>query len=157
MDPANVPVAEPEPVAESEPEPESVVEREPEPVPEPEPEPDPEPAPPPESAPETMAEPDVVVPVQGSIVSRKGKKVIIETDETYLPEEGAKGTLSKYFEKQVGPFATSGWLGIAEVTVKKVADGKLHLQIDEELSKMVVNGKKVNHFKKGNTVKLELE
>ena len=150
-EPLKEPVAD-EPVAE-EPEPA------PEPVDEPEPvlEPEPEPVSEPETAPETMAQPDAVVPLEGSIVSRKGKKVIIESDHPDPPAAGAKGSLSKYFEKQVGPFATSGWLGIAEVTVTKSAGGKIHLKIVEELSKMVVNGKKVNHFKKGNKVKLDLE
>ncbi|MBW2263618.1 MAG: hypothetical protein JRG91_16775 [Deltaproteobacteria bacterium] len=142
----------PEPV-EGEPEPVA------EPVPEPEPEPEPiaEPEPEPESAPEASAQPDVVIPLEGSLVSRKGKKVVIEVDHPDPPAAGGKGTLLKYFEKQVGPFATSGWLAIAEVTVTKSAGGKIHLKIVELLSKMVVNGKKVNHFKKGNRIKLELE
>jgi len=110
----------------------------------------------PETAPETVAQPEVV-PLEGTLVSRKGKKVVIEVENPDPPEAGAKGTLLKYFEKQVGPFATSGWLAIAEVVVKKSAEGKIHLEIQEELSKMVVNGKKVNHFKKGNRIKLELE
>jgi hypothetical protein len=156
-------VPEMEPVAESEPEPERVAEREPEPVPAPEPEPvaepepEPQPAPPPETAPETVAGPPPSPALEGTLVSRKGKKVVIEVEHPDPPEAGAKGTLLKYFEKQVGPFATSGWLAIAEVVVKKSAGGKIHLQIKEELSKMTVNKKKVNHFKKGNRVKLELE
>jgi hypothetical protein len=161
--PEEVPVMEPEeaePVEEREDverEPAPVPEPEPEPVAEPEPEPEPEPATPPETAPESMAQPDPVVPLEGTLVSRKGKKVVIEVEHPDPPEAGAKGTLLKYFEKQVGPFATSGWLAIAEVVVKKSAGGKIHLQIKEELSKMTVNKKKVNHFKKGNRVKLELE
>ena len=137
---ADEPAPEPEPVGET------AIEAEPEPPVEAEPEPE-----------EAAAQPDVVVPLEGSLVSRKGKKVVIEVDHPDPPAAGAKGTLLKYFEKQVGPFATSGWLAIAEVTVKKSAGGKIHLAIVEELSKMVVNGKKVNHFKKGNKVKLELE
>jgi len=165
VDPVNVPEMEPEQVelaADSSRTPDQgrspgSVEGPSAPVPESVAEPEPEPVPPPESAPETMAQPDAVVPLEGSLVSRKGKNVVIEVDHPDPPAAGAKGTLLKYFEKQVGPFATSGWLGIAEVTVKKVAGGKIHLVIDEELSKMVVNGKKVNHFLKGNKVKLDLE
>ena len=147
-EPPPVPVEE-EPVEETVPE-------EPEPEPEPAPVAEPEAVPEPETAAETTAEPDIVVPVQGSIVSRKGKKVVIAVDHPDPPAAGEKGKLLKFFEKNVGPTTMSGWLVIADVIVKKSASGKIHLQIVEEISKMTVNKKKVNHFKKGNTVKLEM-
>ena len=95
-------------------------------------------------------------PFQGEIVSRKGKVVVIE-GEGREPEVGASGSLLKYFEKQLGSFMTTGWLDVAGVKVKSVDVGKVTLAIFEFRSKIVVNGKKVDHFKKGNVVKLEFE
>lgn len=104
-----------------------------------------------------MAQPEAVIPLEGVLVSRKGKKVVIEVDHPDPPPAGEKAVLYKWFEKQIGPFASSGWLGIADVTITKVHEGKLTLKITEELSKIVVDGKKVNHFKKGAKVKLETD
>jgi hypothetical protein len=94
--------------------------------------------------------------VEGSIASRKGSLLVVTTAAgAKAPVVGAKGSLFRYFEQQVGPFNTTGWLGIADVTVKGAKDGRLELTIDAEKSDIVVNGKKVNHFEAGIRVKLE--
>jgi hypothetical protein len=94
-------------------------------------------------------------PPTGTIVSRKGKVLTVAVDQA-LPEAGAEGTLLKYFEKQILGMHTTGWLDIAAVKVKQAKEGQLQLVIVEEHSQMTVNGKKVDHFVKGTTVKLEL-
>jgi hypothetical protein len=104
-----------------------------------------------------MAQPDAVIPLEGMLASRKGKSLVVTIDHPDPPAKGTTATLYKYFEKQIGPFGATGWLGIAEVTVTKSSDLELHLGIDKELSVMTVNGKKVNHFKKGSLVKLETD
>jgi hypothetical protein len=93
-------------------------------------------------------------PLTGTIVSRKGKVLTVTVDQA-PPEAGAEGTLLKYFEKQILGMHTTGWLDIAAVKVKQVKENQLQLVIVEEHSQMTVNNKKVNHFQKGTTVKLE--
>lgn len=115
--------------------------------------------PPPETQPEpeppAAEEPPAPEPIEGVIVARKGKTVIVST-QGELPEVGKKGLLFKWFEQTLFGMTATGWLDIAAVTVKKAAGKKLTLAIDEEHSETVMNGKKVNHFKKKNKVKLEL-
>ena len=71
------------------------------------------------------------------------------------PGPGTKATLYLHFEQQLGPLRTTGWLGIAEVTVKETKGSKVYLNLVAEKSTIVLNGKKVNHFVAGNSVKLE--
>jgi len=100
--------------------------------------------------------PEAPPPLEGILTSRKGKNVVVNLDEPVPPPDGSKAVLYKFFEKQLGPFATSGWLAIANVTVTGSDGSTVKLEIDEELSVMEVNGKKVNHFTKGTLVKLEV-
>lgn len=93
--------------------------------------------------------------VEGTIASRKGSILIINTKGA-PPAAGAKGSLLRYFEQKVGPFNTSGWLGIADVTVKSASGDRIELTINAEKSVIVVDGKKVDHFAAGNRVKIEL-
>lgn len=113
-----------------------------------------EPAAPPTSSPAASA--PTGGGVEGTIASRKGSVVVINTSKSSAPGAGSKGSLFRYFEQKVGPFNTSGWLGIADVTVKTANEGRLELTIDAEKSVIVVDGKKVDHFAAGNRVKLEL-
>ncbi len=105
-----------------------------------------EPAPPPPSAVEAV--------VEGTIASRKGTVLLLNTTGAG-PASGSKWSLYRYFEQKVGPFNTTGWLGIADVTVKGEKAGRLELTIDAERSVIMVDGKKVDHFAAGNRVKLE--
>lgn len=111
-----------------------------------------EPPPPP---PEKAAPPPEAPAMEGKLASRAGKAVVIEASGA--PAAGAKGKLYTHFEQDLPLLGhTSGWLGIADVTVKGAKAGKITLTIDAETSNIKVNGKKVDHFKKGNQVKLEL-
>lgn len=111
-----------------------------------------EPPPPP---PEKAAPPPEAAAIEGKLASRAGKAVVIDAPGS--PAAGAKGKLYTHFEQDLPLLGhTSGWLGIADVTVKGVKAGKITLTINAETSNINVNGKKVDHFKKGNQVKLEL-
>lgn len=115
-----------------------------------------EPAAPPPSSPAAPAAPALTGGgVEGTIAARKGPVLVINTSKSPAPGAGSKGSLFLYFEQKVGPFNTSGWLGIADVTVKTANEGRLELTIDAEKSVIVVDGKKVDHFAPGNRVKLE--
>ncbi len=110
----------------------------------------------PETVEEAAAEPPAPEPIEGTIVSHKAKLVIVSSDAA-LPAEGAQGTLYKFFEQELFGMKASGWLDIASVTVKKADAKKVHLEIVEEHSETMVNGKKMDHFKKGNLVKIEIQ
>ncbi len=92
----------------------------------------------------------------GKLLSRAGSDVVLELAADTPVEVGKKGSLSRFFEQQLGPIATSGWLGIADVTVKKVDKNKVTVTINAEKSNIVLNGKKVNHFTAGQKIKLDL-
>jgi hypothetical protein len=116
------------------------------------------PTPEPAKTAEPAAPPPSVVgsQVEGTIASRKGTVLVINTTGGgSAPAAGSKWSLFRYFEQKVGPFNTTGWLGIADVTVKGANGGRLELTIDAEKSEIMVNGKKVNHFAAGIRVKLE--
>jgi outer membrane biosynthesis protein TonB len=108
----------------------------------------------PEAPAKAAAQPEAAA-LEGTLASRTGKTVVIEAAGS--PTAGAKGALYVHFEQELPLLGkTQGWLGVADVTVKDVKGGKITLTVDQEKSKMTVNGKKVDHFKKGNRVKLEL-
>jgi hypothetical protein len=74
------------------------------------------------------------------------------------PPAGSKGQLYVHFEQDLPLLGhTTGWLGVADVTVKDAKNGSVTLTIDAEKSNITVNGKKVDHFKKGNQLKLEVK
>src|SRR5262249_37395355 len=93
--------------------------------------------------------------LEGTLVSRNGSLLVIDAAGA-APSSGAKGVLYRYFEQEIGPLHTSGWLGIADVTVKDAKGSKIRLNLVAEKSIIMLNGKKVNHFESGNKVKLEL-
>jgi len=100
-------------------------------------------------------EPAEPVSMEGKLVSRTGAILVIDVAGA-SPSPGAKGVLYRHFEQDIGPLHTSGWLGIADVTVKDVKGSKISLNLVAEKSIIMVNGKKTNHFQAGNQVKLDL-
>lgn len=90
----------------------------------------------------------------GKVIARKGKNVSLKLEGSNLPSVGSEGSLLKFFQKKLGPFSTRGWLNVAGVKVKSAKGSKVRVRILEERSKIVVNGKRVNHFKKGTAIKL---
>jgi len=100
-------------------------------------------------------EPAEAVSLEGKLVSRVGAVLVIDAAGA-APSPGTKGVLYRYFEQDIGPLHTTGWLGIADVTVKDVKGSKIRLDLVAEKSVIMVNGKKTNHFQAGNRVKLDL-
>ena len=92
--------------------------------------------------------------ITGTLVARSGKDVTVEL--TAAPPVGAKGSLLKRFEQEIGSIKATGWLAIADVSVKKVDGRTVVLAIEAEKSDIVFNGKKLDHYTSGAQVKLEL-
>ena len=104
--------------------------------------------------------------IEGTLRARKGKEVVLRFDGADLPAAGAKATLSKYFEGKPGQASPlgalggllggtiTGWMVIADVTVKGVNGKDVTVTVDAEKSNIVVNGKPVNQFTPGAKVKL---
>jgi YD repeat-containing protein len=113
-----------------------------------------------EPAPAVVASPPAPVPAggfTGDIVSRKAGLVVVRLTEGTPPPVDASGILAKYFEKQLFGSTITGWLDIAAVEVEGSSPKEIRLRITEDLSTVVVNGKQVDHFKKGQRVKLVLD
>ncbi len=92
--------------------------------------------------------------LNGQIESKKGKSIyVIITSVENLPALGTHGILSKYFEEEILGFSTHGYLDIGEVEVKDVEEGVITFSLIKELSNIKINGKKENHFKKGNIIR----
>lgn len=93
--------------------------------------------------------------MEGKLASRAGSLLVIQVAGA-SPSPGAKGVLYRHFEQDIGPLHTTGWLAIADVTVKEAKGGSIKLDMVAEKSVIMVNGKKVNHFEPGNLIKLEI-
>jgi hypothetical protein len=103
-----------------------------------------------------MASPaDTTREVSGVITSRTGNVVVITVDREYTPESGVNATLYKYFEEEIFGMKTTGWLDVALVKVTAVKGKVITLEILKENSEIIKNGKKVNHFVPGKTIKLQ--
>ena len=91
--------------------------------------------------------------VDGVLVSRKGKEIKMQSKRGWLPEVGAEGEFSREIDKSV-PLFGGGMVSIARTRVTKIDGDTVTLEMLEELSKMNVNGKKLDHFTKGVHVQL---
>jgi hypothetical protein len=105
---------------------------------------------------------------EGTLISRAGKTVRMKIAPGGTLSEGTSGTLLRFFEGKSGqstPLGAlsglfggnatiSGWLAIAEVRVKKLDGEQATLEIEKESSKMIVNGKPLNHFTPGARLRL---
>ncbi len=129
-----------------------------------------EPPPAPEPPPTPAAKPPPPPPpaqLEGTLKSHKGRELTVKVSGD-APAVGAKGSLERFFEGKPGEASPlgalgglfggtiQGWLGIASVTVKKLDKDVVTLTIDEEKSKMSVNGKPVDQFKTGAKVRLAI-
>ena len=131
------------------------------------------PAAPPSAAPpaEQPSSRDVVfqrIDVYGTMVSAvraftKDKKLksakfisLVATSSDPLPV-GQKGILFRKIEKAGDP-AASTWAKIADVTFRKIdASNKIDVDVDVEVTDLLVNGKKTDHFAKNTKIKLQLD
>jgi WD40 repeat protein len=95
--------------------------------------------------------------IEGQLLAAKGKTLVLDLPSSAALTVGTKATLTKKVDQQLGGMAFTAWLGIARVTVTKIEGSKVTVTIDEELSKMQVNGKQLDHFTAGSTVRLDRE
>lgn len=96
--------------------------------------------------------------MSGKLITNTSRNVKIELeDETDLPRMGQTGTLSKYFESNLFGFKSTGWLTIATIEIVSYNwdTHAMTVKVIEEQSEMIINGKKKNHFERGNLVKFE--
>ncbi len=91
--------------------------------------------------------------VDGVLVSRKGNEIKMQSKRGWLPEVGAQGEFSREIDRSV-PLFGGGMVSIARTRVTKVDGDTVTMEMLEELSKMNVNGKKLDHFTKGVHVQL---
>lgn len=91
--------------------------------------------------------------VDGVLVSRKGKEIKMQSKRGWMPEVGAEGEFSREIDKSV-PLFGGGMVSIARTRVTKIDGETVTMEMLEELSKMNVNGKKLDHFTKGVHVQL---
>ena len=89
----------------------------------------------------------------GQVESRLNNRVRVICDDLEKPPTGFRGTLYKYFEQKILGVNSTGWLEIAKVEASGNNPGDIYFDILEEKSEIVVNGEKVDHFKRGNKVK----
>jgi hypothetical protein len=99
------------------------------------------------------ATPAVAVSKDGAIVSRAGKTLTVTLDDATGLAPGQQGEVSEPFQANLG-FAISGYIVVARVEVKAVADRKVTLTILEETSQITLNGRKVDHFKAKQAIRL---
>jgi hypothetical protein len=127
---------------------------------------------PPETPPATEPAPEPAKPppaeLEGTLVSRTGRLVKVRLGHASLPEVGTKASLLRHFSGKSGDktplgalgglfggnVSIGGWLAVADVVVTKVDSDVVTLEIEQERSKMVLNGKPVNHFSAGAKIRL---
>ena len=88
----------------------------------------------------------------GTLLERKGASatLLVGVGET-LPPLGSEGQISKATE--VAGFQTS--LVIGRVRVLRTGAGRLDVSILEEMSEVIIDGKKLNHWTKGSVLELK--
>ena len=77
------------------------------------------------------------------------------TKGDWEPAIGQVVEVTKYFETTIFGFSTTGWMNIASAKVISEDNDYVTIKVIEEKSEIKVNGKKKNHFEKGNQVKIE--
>lgn len=112
-------------------------------------------APTPEPAPAAPAPAIVASEWEGDITRAASGVIVVEGAEG-APPVGAKGTLSKKIDQKFGGMSISAWLVIADVVVESSSGGTVAVKVTQEQSVTEVNGNKVDHFKPGGHVKLEV-
>jgi hypothetical protein len=93
----------------------------------------------------------------GTLAAKVGATVTVRTSDATGVVAGQKGHLYRRLDVHTGSVNISGvWLGIADVTVKSAAANRVVVVVDDEKSILSINGKKVEAFPAGATLKLDL-
>jgi hypothetical protein len=90
----------------------------------------------------------------GSVLHKSGPAVTIRLDDASGITAGITVSVYKFFTREILGMKTSGWLHAAEARLISINGGVAKIRIAEEKSKMMVNGKKVDHLTTGTKVKL---
>lgn len=104
-----------------------------------------------------LAQKSAPPPEEGSVVSAKGKLVVVKLAQKGDLAQGDEVRVERFFEAKKGQASPlgalaalvgnfQGWVGVAEAKVDKVQGEVVTLSVERELSNMKVNGKKVNHL-----------
>jgi hypothetical protein len=103
---------------------------------------------------------------EGTIVSKIGSTVRIKLTGDSPASVGSNAKLLRFFESKKGGSSPldvfggllggglRGWVSIASTKITKIDKGIVTVTVLKELSKMKINGRKVNHFSPGARVKL---
>jgi hypothetical protein len=103
---------------------------------------------------------------ESKLVTKTGKTLKVRLNGSAAPATGGPAEVLRYFESKRGDTSPlgilggilggtiSGWVVIASATVDKVDKDTVTLTINEESSKVMINGKQVNHFTPGARIKL---
>lgn len=94
--------------------------------------------------------------IEGVLSNSSSKLLVMQQTSGIKPEIGGRGELLKYFQSKMFGGNVSGTMVIAEVEITDITGSQVMLKVLEEKSKILVNGKKKNHFIKGNKVKLKI-
>jgi hypothetical protein len=97
------------------------------------------------------------VEYSGTVIGKSGSVVTVRLDSVPVIDKGAALGIFKFFTKNILGMETSGWLHAAEGKLKSLKGSVATVQVTEEKSAMVVNGKKVEHLTAGTKVKLVLK
>jgi hypothetical protein len=103
----------------------------------------------------TSAPPPTKQERQGTIASRTGQIITLRIAGTSAVALGAKGSLYRRFGQSIGSITMTGWLEVAEVIVRRLDAHSIDVEVIKEKSDIRVNGKRVDHFAPGETIKLE--
>ncbi|MBP7734424.1 MAG: hypothetical protein KA369_00490 [Spirochaetes bacterium] len=98
-----------------------------------------------------------VIEYTGTVVGKAGRVVTVRLDSAPVIDGGAALGVYKFFTKNLFGMETTGWLHAAEGKLKSLKGSVAVVQVTEEKSSMVVNGKKVEHLTAGTKVKLVLK
>ncbi len=98
-----------------------------------------------------------VIEYTGTVVGKAGSVVTVRLDGEPVIGGGAALSVYKFFTKNIFGMETTGWLHAAEGRLKSLKGSVATVQVTEEKSSMVVNGKKVEHLIAGTKVKLVLK
>jgi hypothetical protein len=115
---------------------------------------------PPEAAVAREPEPEVqpvATPsaLEGTIASRAGSTLTLTIQGAPASKVGTHARLFRRFAKKFGSVDITGWLEVADVVIKKADARAVVVEILKEKSDIRVNGKKVDHFAPGETIKIE--
>jgi len=91
---------------------------------------------------------------KGVILSKDDAIIKVQqTDSAQLPARNTEGTLTKHFDKILFGANITGWLDVGKMKVVSIDGNVITFKLLEEISVIVVDGQKEDHFQPGFVVK----